>query len=291
MEVFLRLGAAVVIRLLGVSADGAHEDVVFFLDIGGLIPDVPDIDHVVCRNFALVERLNRLLERLVRARNRLGTVGLVLQKLASRAQIHLIAFRVRVVPDVLHPDGLFGLELAAVQQREDLMQRLKGVDVVALIGQVVGAEDHILRRNRDGLAVLRTQQVVCREHQHTRFCLRLRRQRHVNCHLVAVEVGVERGAAQRMQLQGAAFDQHRLKRLNAEAVQRRRAVEHDRAVLDDVFQSVPDLVLALINHLLGRLDVVRQTVFDELFHHERTEQLDCHFLRHATLIELELRRR
>ena len=36
MEVFLRLGAAVVIRLLGVSADGAHEDVVFFLDIGGL---------------------------------------------------------------------------------------------------------------------------------------------------------------------------------------------------------------------------------------------------------------
>ena len=289
MEVFLRLGAAVVIRFFGVSADGAHEDMVFFLDIGRLVPDVPDINHVVRGNLALVERLHGLLERLVRARNRLGTVRLVLQQLALRAKVHLIVCRFCVVPDVLHPDGLFGLELAAIEQRENLMQRLKRVDVVALIGQVIRAEDHILRRNRDGLAVLRAQEVVGREHQHTCFRLCLCRQRHVNCHLVAVEVRVEGGAAKRMQLQRAAFDQHRLKGLNAEAVQRRRAVEHDGAVLDDVFECVPDLVLALVDHLLGRLDVVGQAVLDELFHHERAEQLNGHFLRHTALIKLEFR--
>ena len=289
VEVFLRLDGTVVIRFFGVRADRADKDVILFFDIGRLVPDVPDIDHVVRGNLALVERLHGLLERLVRARNRLGTVRLVLQQLALRAKVHLIVCRFCVVPDVLHPDGLFGLELAAIEQRENLMQRLKRVDVVALIGQVIRAEDHILRRNRDGLAVLRAQEVVGREHQHTRFCLGFCRQRHVNCHLVAVKVGVEGGAAKRMQLQRAAFDQHGLKGLDTEAVQRRRAVEHDGAVLDDVFERVPDLVLALVDHLLGRLDVVGQAVLDELFHHERAEQLDGHFLRHAALIELELR--
>ena len=112
---------------------------------------------------------------------------------------------------------------------------------------------------------------------------------HVNGHLVAVKVCVERGAAQRMELERAALDQNRLERLNAEAVQRRGTVEHDRTILDDVFQSIPDLILALVDHLLGGLDVVGKTVLDELLHDERAEQLDGHFLRHAALIKLELR--
>ena len=54
-----------------------------------------------------------------------------------------------------------------------------------------------------------------------------------------------------MELERAALDQNRLERLNTEAVQRRSTVEHDRTVLDDVFQSIPDLILALVDHLLG----------------------------------------
>ena len=68
------------------------------------------------------------------------------------------------------------------------------------------------------------QDVVGRHHQHAGFELGFQRQRHVNGHLVAVEVGVEGRADQRMQLDRLAFDQHRLERLDAEAVQRRRAV-------------------------------------------------------------------
>jgi hypothetical protein len=46
----------------------------------------------------------------------------------------------------------------------------------------------------------------------------------VHGHLVAVEVGVEGGADQRVELDRLALDQHRLEGLDAEAVQRRRAV-------------------------------------------------------------------
>ncbi len=44
-------------------------------------------------------------------------------------------------------------------------------------------------------------------------------------HLIAVEVGVEGRADERMDLDGAAFDQDWLEGLNAEAVQRRGAVQ------------------------------------------------------------------
>jgi hypothetical protein len=77
-----------------------------------------------------------------------------------------------------------------------------------------------------GLAVGGRQDVVRRQHQGAGFELRFERQRHVHRHLVAVEVGVERGANQRVQLDRLAFDQHRLERLDAEAVQRGRTVEH-----------------------------------------------------------------
>ena len=43
----------------------------------------------------------------------------------------------------------------------------------------------------------------------------------MHSHLVAVEVRVERGADERMQLNGAALNEDRLKRLTAQAVQRR----------------------------------------------------------------------
>ncbi len=73
-------------------------------------------------------------------------------------------------------------------------------------------------------------------------------------HLVTVEVGVERGADQRVQLDGLAFDQDRLESLDAQAVQRRRAVQHDRVLADDLFQDVPHHRRAGSTILLGGLD-------------------------------------
>jgi hypothetical protein len=91
----------------------------------------------------------------------------------------------------------------------------------------------------DGSPVGREQHVVGGQHQRAGFHLRFHRQRHVDGHLVAVEVGVERRANQRVQLDRLAFDQDRLEGLDAQTVQRRRTVQHDRVFLDDFFQDVP----------------------------------------------------
>ena len=84
--------------------------------------------------------------------------------------------------------------------------------------EVVETEHDVLRRHDDRRAVGGVQDVVGGHHEHARFELRLKRQRNVHSHLVAVEVGIERRANQRVKLDRLAFDQHRLERLDAEAV-------------------------------------------------------------------------
>ena len=141
------------------------------------------------------------------------------------------------------------LDLAHLGERHAL-PRL----AVAHQRQIVEPEHDVLARHDDRLAVGGVQDVVGRHHQHARFELRLERQRHVHGHLVAVEVGVERRADERMQLDRLALDQHRLERLDAEAVQGRGAVEHDRMLADHLVEDVPDLRLLLLDQLLGLLD-------------------------------------
>ena len=150
---------------------------------------------------------------------------------------------------------------------------------LALVGQIVGTEHHVLRRHHDGFTVGGFEQVAGGQHEEAGFRLRLRGQRHVHSHLVAVEVRVERGADQRMQFDRAALDQHRLKRLNTQAVQRRRAVEHDRVIFNDDLQRVPHLGAHPFDHLAGGLDVARRAGLDQAFHHKRLEQFERHLLR------------
>ena len=71
----------------------------------------------------------------------------------------------------------------------------------------------------DGFTVRRLQQVAGSQHQHLGFALCFGGQRQMDSHLVTVEVSVEGGADQRVQLDGMAFDQNGLKCLNAQAVQ------------------------------------------------------------------------
>ena len=172
----------------------------------------------------------------------------------------------------------------------DVAEYLAGARLgVAVDGQIVGAEDHILRRDSNRLAVLRLEQVVRGQHQQTGLSLCLCGQRNVNCHLVAVEVGVECGTYQRMQTDGAALNENRLERLNAQTVQGRRTVQHDRVTLDDAFEHVPNLGLCALDHLLGGLDVGGGAVLDQLLHDEGLEQLERHFLRQTALVDLEVR--
>ena len=107
-------------------------------------------------------------------------------------------------------------------------------------------------------------------------------------HLVAVEVGVERLADERVDLDRLAVDEDRLEGLDAEAVQRRGAVEQHRVLADDLFEDVPHDGLATFDHALGALDVLGHLGLDEPLHDERLEELEGHHLGQAALVELQL---
>src|SRR5581483_4606298 len=128
-------------------------------------------------------------------------------------------------------------------------------------------------------AVRRRKDVVRLEHQNLRLDLSLRRERHVNGHLVAVEVGVERRADERMNLDRFAFDEHRLESLDAEAMERRSAVEKNGMLANHFFERVPNFVRLQLDHFFGCLDRADETLLLETVVDERLEQLEGHLLR------------
>ena len=83
---------------------------------------------------------------------------------------------------------------------------------------VIASHNDILRRTDNRLAACGAEDVVGGEHQGMSFDLRFKRKGKVNGHLVAVEVGVESLANERMQLDGVSFDEHRFESLDTHAV-------------------------------------------------------------------------
>ena len=156
------------------------------------------------------------------------------------------------------------------------------------LGQVVAAHHHVEGGRDQRVARGWGQHVVGAQHDRPGFVNRHGRQRHVHRHLVAVKVGIERRADQRVQLDSAPFDQHRLERLDAQPMQGGRPVQHHRPVLDDVFKDVPDLGRGTLDHPLGGLDVGSQGAQHETVHDERLEQLQGHSLGEAALVHFQL---
>ncbi len=224
-----------------------------------------------------------------------GVDDLVLDRLHLGAEHVLVVARrgqVLQVAGVAQPDRRQRLELARLERQHHVVgvAERPALALRAALGlrQVVAAEHDVLRRNRDRRAVRGRQDVVRRQHQHRRFDLRLGRQRDVDGHLVAVEVRVERRADERVDADGLAFDQHRLERLDAQPMERRRAVEQHRVLADDLFEHVPHFGTLQLDHLLRLLDGGDETALLELVVDERLEQLERHLLRQPALVELQL---
>ena len=91
-----------------------------------------------------------------------------------------------------------------------------------------------------------------------------------------------------MQLDGLAFHQHRLERLNAEAVQRGSAVQQNGMVLDDLFENVPNHRILLLHQFLGLLDGGAMAALFQAMIDERLEQLERHLLGKTALVQLQL---
>ena len=155
--------------------------------------------------------------------------------------------------------------------------------------QMVQTDNHVLCGHRHRAAIRRLEDVVRGKHEHARFGLRFGRKREVHSHLVTVEVRVEGATHERVQVDGLAFNELRLERLDTEAVKRRCTVQQHRMLGDDLFEDVPHLGARTLNHALGGLHVLREREIHETLHDERLEQLERHALRKTTLVEVKLR--
>ena len=156
-----------------------------------------------------------------------------------------------------------------------------------LAGGVVQAQHHVLRRHNGRFARSGEQHVVGGQHQGACFHLRFYRQRYVHSHLVTVKVGVEGRANEWVQLNGLAFNQQRLKRLNTQAVQRRRTVEQNRVFFNDFFKNVPHNGVVVFNLFLGCLDGSSNALLLQTGKDKGLEQFQRHKFGQAALVQLE----
>ena len=156
-------------------------------------------------------------------------------------------------------------------------------------GHVIETEDHVLRRNDDRGAVGRRENVVGAHHEHAAFDLRFYGQGNVHGHLVTVEVRVIGGADERMQLNGLSFHQQGFEGLNAQTVQGRSTVEHDRVFPHHVGQNIPYHQLFAFHHLLRALNGGGKTSFFKLGIDERLEQFQRHLFGQAALMQFQVR--
>ena len=156
-------------------------------------------------------------------------------------------------------------------------------------GDVVESEHHILRRHGNRRTVGGIKDVVTLEHQH--LCLEngFVAEGKVHGHLVTVEVGVEGGTCQRVELDGLTFDHLGLEGLDAETVKRRGTVEEHGVTLHHIFENVPDDGLAAVDNFLGALDGLDDAALDELADDERLVELGSHEFGQTALTHLQFR--
>ena len=72
-------------------------------------------------------------------------------------------------------------------------------------------------------------------------------------------------------------------------MQRRRAVKHDRVTVDNLAQTLPDLVGLLFDHLLRRLDGRRVTFIFQFRDQVRFEEFERHLFRQTALVHFQAR--
>ncbi len=82
------------------------------------------------------------------------------------------------------------------------------------------------------------------------------------------------------------FHQHRLKGLNAQAVQGRGTVEKDRMLSDHFFENVPDFRFYSFDHALGIFYIMGDAVIDQAAHDKGLKQFQGHFLGQPALVHL-----
>ena len=155
-------------------------------------------------------------------------------------------------------------------------------------GEIIIAQHHILRRANHRRAIRGLKQILGAKHQFPRFLDGLIAQGDMNGHLVAVKIGIEGRTHQGMNLNSLAFDQQRLKGLNAQPMQSWRPIEQHRPFLDDLLQHFPDFRPFAFNDALGALDVAGIGIMHQTADNEGAIEFQRHGLGQTALMQLQL---
>ena len=108
-------------------------------------------------------------------------------------------------------------------------------------------------------------------------------------HLVAVKVGIVSGANQRMDANRFAFDQLRLKSLNRQSMQSRRAIEQYRMPFRYLIENIPNFRRLPFDHLFRAPHGMDVTKVFQPADDERFEKNERHLLGQTALMEFQLR--
>ena len=111
----------------------------------------------------------------------------------------------------------------------------------------------------------------------------------MDCHLVTVEVRIERGTSERVQLDSLSLYHSRLERLDTESVKCRCTVQKYRMTFHHVLEDIPDDRISPVDNLLRRLDGLHDAALNQFPDDERFVKLGRHELRQTALVHLELR--
>ncbi len=109
------------------------------------------------------------------------------------------------------------------------------------------------------------------------------------CHLVTVEVRVERSTDEWVKLNRFTFDEEWLECLDTKTVESRSAVQEHRVFFNHFFEDVPDFLALQLNHFLRRFDGGYISVFDEFVVDEWLEELECHDFWKSALMQAKFR--
>ena len=156
-------------------------------------------------------------------------------------------------------------------------------------GHVIQTKHHILRRNGNRSTVSGVEDVMCGEHQQLSFKNSGIAHRHMDGHLVTIEVSVEASTHQGVQTNGLTFHKLGLESLNTETVQRRSTVEQYGVPLQDVLENFPHNGFLTVDNLFCTLDCLHQSTLKKFANDVWFEELSGHILRQTTLMHLQLR--
>ena len=110
----------------------------------------------------------------------------------------------------------------------------------------------------------------------------------MHSHLVTVEVGIEAGTSQWVQLDGLTLDHTWLESQDTMTVQGRSTVEEHWVTLHYVFEDIEYDWLFAVDDLLSRLNRLHDAALNEFADDEWFVELSSHIFRQTTLVHLQL---